>query len=172
MKSIFFIYFDLRKYSYIDKNFIHNEQFHILSKMHQLIESEVIGIDGAIYRLHLDNAVYFFPKSVNKSILNKLITIKDKVDSYFKSIDTPSTLHISCVYGEHSKGNISLNDEKIFSIIGEVNNYLQQTIYVSESEEGKILFDKICIHESAANIIGDYKLSGEISVFGHNFYYV
>ncbi len=46
MGKIFYIYFDLRKYSFIDRNFKSDEQFRLLSKIYQIIESGMESING------------------------------------------------------------------------------------------------------------------------------
>ncbi len=172
MKSIFFVYFDLRKYSYIDKNYSYNEQFNLLSEMHQIIESDMTSIRGQMYLLQLDTAVYFLPQSENQKIIEKTTIIKNKVDNFFSTKGIPSTLHISCAFGNSRNGKIKLKNQSIFNIAGEVTNYLQQTIFATESKEGKILFDKICFHKSAAENIGFLNFTNKISVFDHDFFYI
>ena len=171
MRKIFYIYFDLRKYSFIDRYFKPEEQFKLLSEMHRIIESGMEGINGSLYHLVIDTALYFAPSTESDKILDTLKTIKKDVDDYFSSKGAPSTLHIACVFGDSVKGEINLRDKKIFNIIGNVNSALQKAIYAVESPEGEILFDKICFDEAAIKEIGQKDLFKKYLVFDHEFYY-
>lgn len=172
MNHIFYIYFDLRKYSFIDKNYPPNEQFVILSKMHQKIESEMEKNDGVLYHLQLDTAVYYIPQPEKTTLTSTLKKIKSEIDRSFDIQGIPSTLHISCVYGKSSFGKITLNKSQVFNILGEVTNFLQQTIYATESEEGRKLFDSICFHDKAAKEVGYSDFSGKVSINNIDFYYL
>lgn len=70
------------------------------------------------------------------------------------------------------RGEIKLKNRAVPNILGEVNNYLQQTIYAMESEEGRILFDRMCFHESAAGELGVIPGAEALSLSGRMFYYV
>ncbi len=172
MRKIFYIYFDLRKYSYIDRNFRADDQFQLLSEMHQIIESGMEGINGNLYHLAIDTALYFAPPTASSNILDTLKAVKKDVDKYFSSKGAPSTLHIACVFGDSEEGKIKLRDKKIFNIIGDVNSALQKTICAVESPEGEILFDKICFDEAAAKEIGEENSFKKVLIFDHEFFYV
>lgn len=169
--TLFLIYFDLRRYSHMARNFSGQEQCHLLSGMHQIIEKEMDGIGGNLYQIHLDTALYSLSPSESDRLVETLITIKERVDNYFKKRKIPSVLHISCAFGEGEEGDIHLRNKTVFNIMGEVTHSLQQTIRACESPEGAVLFEGICLHRAAAERTGSQSELQRITLEDGDFYY-
>ena len=73
MRKIFYIYFDLRKYSFIDRRYKSEDQFLLLSEMHQIIEADLENKKGDLYYLAIDTALYIvLPHLDTKNTLQKM----------------------------------------------------------------------------------------------------
>ncbi|MDC7241057.1 MAG: hypothetical protein PQJ50_11925 [Spirochaetales bacterium] len=164
------IYYDLRKYSFIDRKYPSDENLKLLSEMHQIIEKEMKGLDAGLYRLNLDTALYYCTDKRKDSLFEVLMRTREKVNSGFQSRGIPSTLSIACAYGPGWSGWIELEKEKVFNLGGEVCSLFQKTLTAMEND--KRLFDSVCFHHLAAGQTEKNLFSASLSVMGEEFYYV
>lgn len=158
MNKIFVIYFDLRKYAYIDKNFTLADKIMLLSEMHTIISNSMKKIGGLLYNVQSDTAVYYVSDIESSQIVKTLRVIKLDVDRLFYDLKTPSTLHISCSYGFVDQIELTVGQDKVMNLIGEVMDKLQLVIYLSENPDYKLLNDKICYHELVFSNSDTYNL--------------
>ena len=167
-QELYIFYFDLRKYSFLAKNFDVPKQIGFLEKYHKIVEEECLNNLGTLYFINGDTSVYYF-KQNNKDLIRLLIEIKNSVDEYFTHLNYPCRLHISGVKGIGTIGEIKINNASKESIFGEVMNNLQKTISFSESELAINSNDKIILHESILKKIEDNRIFEEIEFCGTGF---
>jgi hypothetical protein len=153
-REIYICYFDLRKYSFLDKNFSISKQILFLEDYHNIVEEKCLKNDGILYHLNSDTCVYYFYPGL-LDLVQVLIDIKEEVDQYFIDMDFPCRLHISVAYGSGLFGEINTRKSKTKNIFGSVMNSLQRTICFSESEFGKNSNDRIVLHESLKEQINE-----------------
>jgi len=151
MKSIL-IYFDLRKYGYIEKNKNKEETLDILSFLHTKIEDYMIKLKAEIYKVQTDTAVYIIKGDYCKDIDYELLELKNIIDGGMFERGLPSKIHICVIIEECYSGIIKTNTKEYFNVFGPLMNKLEKVIYIveniedNETKEGIIILKGILLN--------------------------
>lgn len=160
-KSIL-IYFDLRKYGFIEKTKNEIEIVKILSNMHSIIDNGMNALFAKIYKIQTDTSVYILDEHFDKILENKIREIKKDVDLYMKNERLPSVLHICIISGSYFSGYIKTENINHYNIFGEIMNKLEKCVCIIGNSKHKELNEGIVITKEAFELLN---LKNKVSTF-------
>jgi len=151
------LYFDLRKYGFIEQNYSIETIGIVLQSYHTIISSYLLPYNANIYQIQTDTALYEINN--NKidfdNLINSLIEIKKKVIESLKNYYEEINLGLHCVYNEGILLPISIQNRVHSNICGNVMNDLQRIIsFVDQSNDDDVI-NGIIISEEIYKEIND-----------------
>ncbi|MDD2716864.1 MAG: hypothetical protein PHW04_13305 [Candidatus Wallbacteria bacterium] len=140
-QRVILVYFDLRKFSYIEKNFDCTGIYQELNRMHETICDLVAVEDGFCIRFIGDNTMVLFDSSRLEKLPDLLHKIKSSVDGYFRDKGFPCGLHVLAHIGNGNIGMLGGREKKSIDVSGDVLNLIGYCIFLVDSSDNKELFN-------------------------------
>ncbi|MBN2651271.1 MAG: hypothetical protein JXR63_02730 [Spirochaetales bacterium] len=172
MENGILIYFDLRKYAYIEKNKTEQEIISLLSEVHTQIKNIMKEIDAELYKIQTDTAIYLIKKETSANLPQLLKDLKKQIDSFLEKKNLPSRLHICVVKDIFFAGKIKTASSEHFNIFGPIMNKLQKFMYIIETSNDEKINEGIIFCNNAFNKSTQTEYFKEIEIKNERIYLI
>ena len=114
---------DLTNFSKVTSKFSNLELFDYITKIYELSGEIIENEGGKIIKFIGDESLSIFSESnIDKGVIS-LLTLKNEIEKFNKSIGIESQLKVKCHFGTVAIGNTGTKSDKRIDIMGnEVNN--------------------------------------------------